>query len=281
MKLKKYAGMITTMALIISMNTTAYAAKWIWTGTASRYYYDANNFQYYKDGWHWIDDDRDGIAECYYFDAYGNLETSTTTPDGYTVNDDGAWVINGTVQKKQLTEAEQAANMAGSTPSLTVNLEDDTYNQYGINKAAYEMLLQSREENAKYGEVSETVQYGYEHVVTYANGFDVTYVDTTVATYMKGYENAAMSIGISPSRTDLDNSWLLKFYYPNRQPTGDRVADTEEKDAYMRGMGFNVTSSIPPTFDHVSWEIDLGENKINAYWYCSNRVILYHFISSR
>ena len=43
-------------------------------------------------GWRWIDGNQDGVSECYYFDAEGWL-TSTTTPDGYTVNADGAWTV--------------------------------------------------------------------------------------------------------------------------------------------------------------------------------------------
>ena len=45
-------------------------------------------------GWHWSDDNGDGIAECYYFETEfngykGRLYKSTTTPDGYTVNEKG------------------------------------------------------------------------------------------------------------------------------------------------------------------------------------------------
>lgn len=179
---------VAAVAMISAMSVTTLAAQWNWGGLAFRYYYDANNSQYYQGGWQWIDDDKDGIAKCYYFDEYGWLETGTTTLDGYTVNENGEWVKNGVVQTKLLTKAEQAANMAGSTPSLTVELEDDTYNKYGINKDAYEMLFQTREENAKYGEVSETVEYGYEHTVTYANGFDVTYLDASYAAWSAEYE---------------------------------------------------------------------------------------------
>lgn len=275
---KKIAAMIAAAAMALTISMPVLAAKWVWTGLAYRYYYDANNSQYYRGGWQWIDDDKDGIAECYYFDEAGYLETGTTTPDGYKVNEDGAWIENGMVQTRQLTEAEQAADMAGSTPSLTVDLEDDTYNKYGINKSAYEMLFQTREENAKYGEVSETVKYGYAHIVTYANGFEVKYEDPSVATWAERHKGTARSLTISPSRTDLDNTWLIKFFYPNRQPDRDRVADTAEKDAFMRDMGFNVTSSIPPTFDHVSWEIEHGEDILKAYWYCDDRVTLLHDI---
>ena len=48
--------------------------------------------------WEWIDGNNDGLAECYYFDENGYMLANTTTPDGYIVNADGAWVENGIVQ---------------------------------------------------------------------------------------------------------------------------------------------------------------------------------------
>ena len=49
-------------------------------------------------GWHWIDGNYDGVGECYYFGENHYILTDTVTPDGYTVNTDGAWIENGVVQ---------------------------------------------------------------------------------------------------------------------------------------------------------------------------------------
>ena len=44
-------------------------------------------------GWHWID------SKCYYFDiSNGNMLVNTKTPDGYIVNADGQWIVNGKIQ---------------------------------------------------------------------------------------------------------------------------------------------------------------------------------------
>jgi len=47
-------------------------------------------------GWQWID------GNCYYLDSQGQNEgalyRSTTTPDGFTVDSEGRWVVNGAVQ---------------------------------------------------------------------------------------------------------------------------------------------------------------------------------------
>lgn len=48
--------------------------------------------------WQWLDGNGDGIAECYAFDREGWMYADTVTPDGYTVNRDGAWTVDGAVQ---------------------------------------------------------------------------------------------------------------------------------------------------------------------------------------
>ena len=49
-------------------------------------------------GWQWID------GSCYYLDSQGQNEgalyRNTTTPDGFTVDLEGRWVVNGAVQKQ-------------------------------------------------------------------------------------------------------------------------------------------------------------------------------------
>lgn len=50
-------------------------------------------------GWNWLRG-TDGLLRCYYFETIsngrrGSLYRSTTTPDGYEVGADGAWVVNG------------------------------------------------------------------------------------------------------------------------------------------------------------------------------------------
>ena len=54
-----------------------------------------------RDGWYWIDGNHDGTAECYFFQQY-SIAMDTTTPDGYQVNEDGQWIENGEVQKKNI-----------------------------------------------------------------------------------------------------------------------------------------------------------------------------------
>lgn len=103
MKRKK---LVTVTAAICSllMTSTVFAGTWQ-TGTGEnqgKWWYDNGDGSHPSNGWQWIDGNGDGTAECYYFDNNGWLLTNTTTPDGYTVNADGAWVENGVVKNRNL-----------------------------------------------------------------------------------------------------------------------------------------------------------------------------------
>lgn len=54
-------------------------------------------------GWLWIPD-ANGVKRCYYFnsvsDGYRGKLLRNAVIDGSTVNEDGAWTVNGVVQTK-------------------------------------------------------------------------------------------------------------------------------------------------------------------------------------
>ena len=53
------------------------------------------------------------MAECYYFDVNGYMAENTVI-DGYTVDVNGAWTVNGVVQTKQV-DAQQNGDPAQTT----------------------------------------------------------------------------------------------------------------------------------------------------------------------
>lgn len=88
------------MSMVMSM--TAFASMGNWQQDASGWWWQRTDNSYPANEWKWIDGNGDGTAESYYFDQNGYLITNTTTPDGYTVNADGAWVVDSVVQKRQV-----------------------------------------------------------------------------------------------------------------------------------------------------------------------------------
>ncbi len=68
-----------------------------------------------RDQWLWID------GHCYRFDANGVMYADCTTPDGYTVNGDGRWTVNGVVQYQEgkgILKSPDAAS--GPTEAIVV-----------------------------------------------------------------------------------------------------------------------------------------------------------------
>lgn len=71
--------------------------KYNWGEGSSWYYFGADG--YIVSGWQWIN------GKCYYLEPaagknFGHLYENTTTPDGYTVNANGEWTVNGVVQTR-------------------------------------------------------------------------------------------------------------------------------------------------------------------------------------
>lgn len=90
----KLVVMIGVMSVTIGL--TAYAGEW--KHDAGGWWYQTDDGSYPQNGWMWIDGNNDGISECYYFNAQGYCLMGTTTPEGYEVDSNGAWIVNGQVQ---------------------------------------------------------------------------------------------------------------------------------------------------------------------------------------
>lgn len=109
-KRKKMLTSAATVSMAAMMTVNAFATGWQHNMTGWWYGTNEQNTTWHANGWQWIDGNNDGIAECYYFDPNGYMLASTTTPDGFTVNADGAWTVNGAVQPK-------IVGMGGATPA--------------------------------------------------------------------------------------------------------------------------------------------------------------------
>ena len=90
---------ISACLLALSVPAVAYGAGWV--SSAEGYRWQNNDGTFATNEWRWIDSDSDGHAECYYFGGDSVLLVNTVTPDGSSVDENGAWNINGIVQKKE------------------------------------------------------------------------------------------------------------------------------------------------------------------------------------
>ena len=125
---KKIMTLALTAAMAASMGMTAFAGQWVQNTTG--WWWQEDNGSYPTSQWKWLDGNKDGIYECYCFDSNGYIYTNTTTPDGYTVNKDGAWTIGNSVQLKyakdmqneqQPSSGDQTANDTSATDTSTAD----------------------------------------------------------------------------------------------------------------------------------------------------------------
>ncbi len=131
--MKKCLSLLLACGCLFAFPMTAFAGQW--KSDHVGWWYQNDNGSYPADCWQWIDGNNDGIAECYYFDQTGYLLTNTTTPDQYQVNADGAWIVNGIVQVKQL---ENTVNTITANSNCFVDLS--TY--FASDFASYDIMRQ-------------------------------------------------------------------------------------------------------------------------------------------
>jgi hypothetical protein len=123
----KKNGLFFAAAMIAAMSIMAYAGSW--QSDANGWWYQNDDGSWPADQWVWIDGNQDGIAECYRFDGSGYCLINTTTPDGYTVDGNGAWTQNGQVQTR-------AAQTSADSSADQVNLSD-TFRVYGSKQVIF------------------------------------------------------------------------------------------------------------------------------------------------
>lgn len=82
--------------MVVSMSVVAFAGTWEQSSVGWKW--NNGDGTYAATGWKWIDDNGDNLYQCYYFDKDGICFINGTTPDGYTVNKDGAWTVNDVIQ---------------------------------------------------------------------------------------------------------------------------------------------------------------------------------------
>lgn len=115
-----FAAVPMTMAL----SFTSLAGEW--HEDMVGWWYENDDGSCLKNGWHWVDGDGDGRAECYYFNLRGYVVDDFGQADGYEINKDGAWTVNGEVQTKKVSLPNDSEAMAIYLASVEKNGELDS-----------------------------------------------------------------------------------------------------------------------------------------------------------
>ena len=125
---KTFAMFSAALATGILLTSTAFAGQWKQDNIG--WWWQNDDGSYPVNQWQWLDGNQDGVSECYYFGADGYMFVNTTTPDGYAVNVDGAWIVNGTVPTQQAAKPQtNTTTTTYATVYRSGNHEDD-YDDY-------------------------------------------------------------------------------------------------------------------------------------------------------
>lgn len=108
---KQGLTVLLTASMVLAMGSTAFGAEWKQDGNG--WWWQEDQGSYPVSTWQWIDGNGDGVAECYYFNEKGYCLQNTAAPDGYMINESGAWVADGVVQTKTV-ETSAAAETGAS-----------------------------------------------------------------------------------------------------------------------------------------------------------------------
>ena len=164
--LKKAALIALTASMTMGAGFTSLAAGW--QSDANGWWWQDDFGGYYAGTWVWLDGNHDGIAESYCFDARGYLYAGTTTPDGYEVNADGAWVKDGVVQTKTTTVTTDASKS---------NQNDDYSGTYVTSYATY-VLTYNKSTNSIHEKAIYSDGEVFEHDYIYSDSYNgITYFD--------------------------------------------------------------------------------------------------------
>lgn len=257
--MKKLFTIILAVMMSVLMAMPAFAGAWK-TGTGSNqnmWWYDNEDGTYAAGGWQWIDGNQDGTAECYYFDSQGWMAAGTETPDGYQVNEDGAWTENGVVQTRP-AEIQTADVAAENTSSLVVY-----FSRTGTTRRAAEEIGRLTGAALVELEAAEPYPSSYEATLSRAQRelnagarpaltttiADMDQYDTIYLGYPIWYGTAPMPVFTFLESYDFSGKTLILFCTSGSTGIGASVSDIREvcpNAEVLSGLRANDTSAIAP-----------------------------------
>lgn len=254
MKIVKRATLLMmAAALSMAMIVPAFADNpvgWRQTGNTWQYVKDASG-SLYSNGWQWIDGNKDGISECYYFAPNGYIVTNGKTPDGYDVNADGQWTINGVVQ----TIGAAATQATGTTNTNRPS-----------SKEIIDYLYRGRTDSEYFGTI-DTSRPEWNNGVTNIYMKDAVgsrWSKTHGGWYYLGYDNLDVeAIAINDEGYLLADTMTPDGYYVNKRG----VLEIDGREVTHNEQCLYLASSVnAPDPNHVDpnkykyWEVGIGHS---------------------
>ncbi|WP_243125469.1 cyclophilin-like fold protein [Clostridium transplantifaecale] len=162
--MKKFLCALSIMVMSLLASMTAYAGQWREEAgsNGAQWRYENNDGTYAAAGWFWLDGNGDGIAECYYFDPNGWMLSNTVTPDGYQVNEDGAWTESGIVRTQAAPQTPETQTEGEQTMiPVTITAGGRQFEASLLNNASTQALIAQMPMTVSMGEMNGNEKYYY------------------------------------------------------------------------------------------------------------------------
>ena len=143
MKRRNLTIALAAAAMTMALPITAMAGEW--HREPGGWWWTDDDGSYPVSQWRWLDGNQDGIAECYYFDSSGWLVTGAQAPDGWTVDENGAWTEDGAVQT---LEVETEEDSEGMWDQVTLEVNEVMDNLYALDESRTRAYLVVGEDKA-------------------------------------------------------------------------------------------------------------------------------------
>ena len=151
---------IAVLFATAAVSMSALAGQWRQDDTG--WWYQNENGTYLKSEWSWID------GKCYYFNEDGYCLQSAQTPDGYSVDAQGAWIEGGVVQTQEQSQdssaIKQIDNVVVTVPGGFVFHSSDERGIYMTSADGSSLICIMSESLADFGGYADLV-YTYQESV--------------------------------------------------------------------------------------------------------------------
>lgn len=158
--MKRKTLVILTVVGMLSTSMTSFAGEW--RKDEVGWWWLNNDGTYPINEWKWIDGNKDGVSECYYFGSDGYILMDTVI-EGYQVTSDGSWVVDGKTMTK-VTEIKSQVEESAYTRGTRFELEEGEYLVgYDFDEGTYNINLVSGKGTIRYkfdsGDSDERVSF--------------------------------------------------------------------------------------------------------------------------
>ena len=235
-----------TLAMSLMMTFASFAGTWH-KADNGRWWYENDDGSYRSNGWATIDN------KYYYFDSEGYILTDTITPDGYMVNQDGQWVVDGLVktasgENKEIQQQNGSQQSAVLDEILYADLDEPIFQidnfivRFDGTETLSELVEQLDSLNVyttDYDPKKHLNPYELKNLTIYKNG--KTYVKIT-------YKNQSSEI----HRCDSDTVVLTDFSFDGGSHSSS-ASDESAKNIWLP-KGFNLYGTGIPEYDEDLYE---------------------------